>query len=152
MSRNVRPDALFREMTLEDVPEVSEIEKASFHTPWSQDSFVSELLYNQLAWYYVLEYRGSVVAYGGLWTIAGEGHITNIAVRPDMRGHGLGRLITEEMLGAGEGKGCTRFTLEVRPANRAAVQLYESLGFKGVGLRPKYYEDTGEDALIMWRE
>lgn len=152
MSSELTSDVMFREMTLEDVPAVSAIERESFHTPWSEDSFISELLYNQLAWYYVLEYRGRVVAYGGLWTIAGEGHITNIAVSKALRGHGLGRLITVEMIKAGEEKGCTRFTLEVRPANTPAVQLYESLGFKGVGLRPRYYQDTGEDALIMWRE
>lgn len=152
MRSELTSDVTFREMTLEDIPEVSEIERESFQTPWSEDSFVSELLYNQLAWYFVLEYGGRVVAYGGLWTIAGEGHVTNIAVRKALRGHGLGRFITVEMIKAGEEKGCTRFTLEVRPANIPAVQLYESLGFKGVGIRPRYYQDTGEDALIMWRE
>lgn len=152
MKSELASDVMFREMTLEDIPEVSEIERESFQTPWSEDSFVSELLYNQLAWYYVLEYKGRVVAYGGLWTIAGEGHITNIAVGKALRGHGLGRRITVEMIKAGEMKGCTRFTLEVRPANTEAVRLYESLGFKGVGIRPRYYQDTGEDALIMWRE
>lgn len=152
MIKNSESEALFREMTPSDVPAVGAIERLSFKTPWSDESFVSELLYNQLAYYYVLEYEGLIIAYGGLWTVAGEGHITNIAVHPDFRGKGLGRYLVVEMLKAGEAKGCEKFTLEVRPANKEAVQLYESLGFKGVGVRPKYYQDTGEDALIMWKE
>lgn len=145
-------EVTFRTMTAEDIAEVGIIERLSFGTPWSEESFLSELLYNQLAYYYVLEYDEHVIAYGGLWTIAGEGHITNIAVHPGFRGNGLGRTLVVKMLMAGEENGCGKFTLEVRPANIAAVRLYESLGFKGVGVRPKYYQDTGEDALIMWKE
>lgn len=152
MIKNMGSDVLFREMTLADVPEVGIVEQLSFITPWSEDSFVSELLYNQLAFYYVLEYQTRVIAYGGLWTIAGEGHITNIAVHPDFRGNHLGRILVEDMLKAGLSMGCEKFTLEVRPANTPAVRLYESLGFRSVGIRPKYYQDTGEDALIMWKE
>ncbi len=152
MTQNMAFDARFREMTPADVAEVGVIERLSFATPWSEESFISELLYNQLACYYVLEYKDHVIAYGGLWTIAGEGHITNIAVHPGFRGKHLGRYLVVEMLKAGEDKGCDKFTLEVRPGNKPAIQLYESLGFKGVGVRPKYYQDTGEDALIMWKE
>lgn len=152
MTKDMADEALFREMTPADVSEVGVIERLSFATPWSEESFVSELLYNQLACYYVLEFKGHVIAYGGMWTIAGEGHITNIAVHPGFRGRQLGRSLVIGMLKAGEEKGCSKFTLEVRPANTPAVRLYESLGFKGVGIRPKYYQDTGEDALIMWRE
>ncbi len=152
MTSETLHEPVFREMTLSDIPAVCAIERLSFPTPWSEDSFQSELLYNQLAFYYVLELKGHVVAYGGLWTVAGEGHITNIAVHPAFRGRGLGRRVTEAMLEAGSRMGCTRFTLEVRPGNGPAVALYESLGFRSVGVRPRYYQDTGEDALIMWRE
>lgn len=152
MTKNMASDVIFREMTPTDVPEVGSIERLSFPTPWSDDSFMSELLYNKLACYSVLEYQGHVIAYGGLWTVAGEGHITNIAVHPCFRGRHLGRLLVEEMLKAGELKGCEKFTLEVRPGNTPAVRLYESMGFVSVGIRPKYYQDTGEDALIMWKE
>lgn len=151
MNKNMASEVIFREMTLEDVPEVGFLERLSFATPWSEESFVSELLYNQLAFYFVLEYKGRVIAYGGLWTVAGEGHITNIAVHPACREKRMGRLLVENMLEAGSEKGCERFTLEVRPSNTAALRLYESLGFKSVGVRPKYYQDTGEDALIMWK-
>ncbi len=152
MNKNMDSEVLFRDMTPEDVPEVGVLERLSFSTPWSEDSFISELLYNQLASYFVLEYKGHVIAYGGLWVIAGEGHITNIAVHPGCRGKGLGRLLVANMLASGEAKGCEKFTLEVRPANTPALRLYESMGFKSVGIRPKYYQDTGEDALIMWKE
>lgn len=152
MSCETADDLTFREMSLTDIPEVCTIEGLSFPTPWSEESFRSELLYNQLAHYYVLELKGHVVAYGGLWTVAGEGHITNIAVHPVFRGRGYGRRVTELMLAAGEQLACVRFTLEVRTANRPAIALYESLGFHGVGVRPRYYQDTGEDALIMWRD
>lgn len=152
MINDLESEVVFRDMTPTDVPEVVVIERLSFGTPWSADSFISELLYNQLAYYYVLEFKGHPIAYGGLWSIAGEGHITNIAVHPGFRGNHLGRHLVLEMLKAGEALGCEKFTLEVRPANTPAVHLYESLGFRGVGIRPKYYQDTGEDALIMWKE
>lgn len=152
MIKNMESEVLFRDMISEDVPGVGIVERLSFDTPWSDESFLSELLYNQLAWYCVLEYRGQIIGYGGFWAIAGEGHITNIAVHPDFRGNGLGRYLVVEMLKAGDEKGCSKYTLEVRPGNKAAVALYESLGFRGVGIRPKYYQDTGEDALIMWKE
>lgn len=152
MSSEKADELLFREMIPSDVPAVGVIERLSFATPWSEDSFMSELLYNQVAFYFVIEAAGRVAAYGGLWVIAGEGHITNIAVHPECRGQGLGRQLVVRMLQAGREKGCEKFTLEVRPANTPAVKLYESLGFRGVGIRPKYYQDTGEDALIMWLE
>lgn len=152
MTNDMESDLIFREMTLEDIPSVCTVEKLSFNTPWSEESFSSELLYNQLAHYYVLELKKLVVAYGGLWAIAGEGHITNIAVHPAFRGRGYGRMLAEEMIEAGRRHGCARYTLEVRPANLAAVHLYENIGFKSVGIRPKYYQDTGEDALIMWKD
>lgn len=152
MIENMESEVLFREMISEDVPAVGIVERLSFDTPWSDESFLSELLYNQLAWYYVLEYKGQIIGYGGFWAIAGEGHITNIAIHPEFRGNGLGRYLVVEMLKAGDVKGCSKYTLEVRPGNKEAVALYESLGFKGVGIRPKYYQDTGEDALIMWKD
>lgn len=142
----------FREMTPKDIPEVGNVERLSFQTPWSEESFLSELLYNQLAHYYVVEIQGVVVGYGGMWIIVDEGHITNIAVHPAFRGKGLGHVLVQGLLAEGNKKGCSRYTLEVRPSNTEAIALYEKYGFEEVGRRPKYYQDSGEDALIMWKE
>jgi len=147
-----KDDYQFRSMVPTDVPEVLVVERLSFSSPWSEQSFISELLYNEAAHYFVLERNGHIAAYAGLWAIVGEGHITNIAVHPALRGHGLGRKLVEGLMEEAQSLKCTRCTLEVRPSNTEAIKLYESFGFHSVGRRPGYYQDTGEDALIMWTD
>lgn len=145
-------DVVTRMMTLSDLDEIMEIERLSFKTPWSRESFESEIMHNNLAYYLVLEYKGHVVAYGGLWFVVDEGHITNIAVHPVCRGKGLGETLVREMVSFARAKDVRRMTLEVRTKNEPAIKLYEKIGFEGHGIRPGYYQDSGEDALIMWIE
>jgi len=149
---NQKNDVVTRLMTLNDLDEIMEIERLSFKTPWSRESFESEIMENNLAYYLVLEYKGHVVAYGGLWFVIDEGHITNIAVHPVCRGKGWGETLVREMVIFASAKGVKRMTLEVRTKNEPAIKLYEKIGFAGHGIRPGYYQDTGEDALIMWIE
>jgi ribosomal-protein-alanine N-acetyltransferase len=97
----------------------------------------------------VLETEGRVVAYAGVWLVITEGHITNIAVHPDFRGRGYGERITRALMEQSLAVGISWLTLEVRRTNHIAQNRYTKLGFHEVGIRKKYYEDNGEDALIM---
>lgn len=141
-----------RPMKLHDLPDILEIERRSFPTPWSKGAFLSELLDNKRAHYLVADYQGKAVGYIGLWLIAGEGHITNVAVHPNWRHRGIGRRLMEAMADYCISRGARRMTLEVRRSNIIAQRLYESLGFVYCGTRKGYYRDNGEDAFIMWRE
>ena len=94
-------------MTLEDIPEVLAIERQSFTTPWSRQAYTSELRDNDRAHYLVARYKDAVIGYIGVWLIGGEGHITNVAVHPQWRNQGVGRLLLQaiEKLVSGFGGG-----------------------------------------------
>ena len=134
-----------------DIDAIAEIDRLCFATPWSRDAYARELRANKLAFYIVAEEDTEIIGFAGLWGIIEEGHITNVAVHPAYRNKGLGRTLVSRLISVAEQYGIDKFTLEVRPSNEAAIALYNKLGFKAVGKRPKYYEDNGEDALIMWR-
>ena len=138
-----------RRMTLTDVDAVAAIERATFPTPWSRDAFVQEMTANAVARYLVAEAGGEVIGYAGAWLILDESHITNVAIREDMRGLGLGRKLMQELLQYLSNLGAAYATLEVRVSNERAQRLYQSLGFIPVGRRKQYYDDTREDALLM---
>ena len=142
----------FRAMTLSDVDRVYEIELESFSPPWSKDSFVRELTENKLARYFVIEINGFIVAYGGMWLIVDEAHVTNIAVAKDFRGLGMGNILVERMADMALGEGAENMTLEVRVSNERAINLYKKFGFEEYGIRPNYYIENNEDALIMWKK
>ncbi len=147
----VEGKTLVRSMTVEDIAAVVDIEKESFATPWTPHAFRMEMK-NSVAVYRVVEVDGRVAAYGGMWLILDEVHVTNIAVHPDYRGRHLGRKIMEVLMTEARQRNLLRMTLEVRKQNHVAIALYKKLGFLMAGIRPGYYQDTGEDALIMWVE
>ena len=152
---NVIEDFEVRAMTTEDIPQVCQIEKDSFTLPWSESAFRSELEDNEMAFYHVVVPTSNpkqVVGYGGFWIIFDEAHITNIAIKSDLRGHRLGHLLVETMQQIARLKGAERMTLEVRVSNTNALKLYHRLNFKEEGVRKRYYSDNNEDALIMWCE
>lgn len=138
-----------RLMRLKDADQVADIEEATFARPWSRDSFRLELTRNAAARYLVAEEDGRILGYAGAWIILDESHITNIAVREDARGRGIGRKLTEELLQVLSNLGACYATLEVRESNLRAQNLYKSLGFISVGRRKRYYEDNNEDAYLM---
>jgi [ribosomal protein S18]-alanine N-acetyltransferase len=140
----------FRPMREEDIPVICEIEVESFATPWTSGAFHNELNNNQFAQYLVMEVGGRIAGYGGMWLIMEEAHITNIAVREAYRGRKLGERLLREMMRNARLFGALRMTLEVRPSNTVAQNLYEKLGFYSVGIRRGYYTDNKEDAIIMW--
>lgn len=141
---------VIRRMTVHDVDQVHDVEKLTFSLPWSRDSFQNELTHNQFAHYLVLEREGEVVGYGGMWLIGDEAHVTNIAIAPEYRGRKWGEKLLLAMKRYAIQQGAIAMTLEVRASNQVAQALYEKIGFYKTGIRPKYYSDNGEDALIMW--
>ena len=142
-------EPVIRFMRLKDVDAVAAIEEATFARPWSRVSFRQELTRNAVARYLVAEENGQVLGYAGAWVILDESHITNIAVREDARGRGIGRRLTARLMQILSNLGASYATLEVRVSNIRAQNLYKSLGFISVGKRKRYYEDNGEDAFLM---
>jgi len=145
-----RDELAFRWMTLEDVDAVFELERLAFPTPWPRDAFVNELTINQNAKYVVALSDGQVAAYCGMWIVLDEAHITNIAVHPSFRGRKIGERLMRQMMGLAYLLGARSMTLEVRPSNTAARNMYAKLGFAEHGRRKQYYSDNNEDAIIMW--
>jgi [ribosomal protein S18]-alanine N-acetyltransferase len=136
-------------MRLEDVDDVQRIEEASFSTPWPPNAYRSELMTNKLAAYLVVRAEGRIVAYGGMWLMVDEAHITTFAVHPSWRRQRLGERLLLAFLDLARDRHAREATLEVRLSNLAARRLYEKYGFRPVGVRPRYYSDNNEDALIM---
>ena len=139
-------------MRLEDIPAVHAIERASFPVPWPSYAFRQELETNRLARYLVVRATGEVVAYGGLWLMVDEAHVTTFAVLPAWRRQGVGARLMLALLDLAVGLGAAVVTLEVAISNLDARRLYERFGFRPVGVRPRYYSHNGEDALIMTTE
>ena len=138
-------------MRLADLEQVLEIERLSFPTPWSRQSFLHELLENERAVYLVYKEAGRVYGYIGMWVVLDEGHITNLAVHPAFRRRGTGRSLIVRLEEIARERGVRHLTLEVRKSNLAAQNLYRDLGFVSVGIRRQYYLDNMEDAIIMWK-
>ena len=136
-------------MTIEDLPSVHAIERSSFLVPWPDDAYRNELLTNRLASYVVARAGVEVVGFGGLWVMVDEAHITSFAVDPRWRRRGVGERMLLALLDRAVERGAREATLEVRLSNMPARRLYEKYGFRPVGIRPRYYSDNGEDALIM---
>lgn len=97
------------------------------------------------------EPQAVVIGIGCQWAILEEAHITIVGIHPDYQHQGLGQFLMQALLTAAKDRGLERATLEVRDSNTAALKLYEKFGFKVAGRRKRYYQDTGEDALILWR-
>lgn len=133
-----------------DAEGIASIEKICFKDPWSKESILDEIVKNDLSTYTVAEYKGEIVGYIGMWNIADEGHITNIAVIPEYRCNKIADKMLDKAICDANEKNIKAFTLEVRKTNEIAQKFYIKKGFKNMGIRPKYYMD-GEDAIIMWR-
>lgn len=137
----------FTEEYIEDVYLVSEL---SFHVAWSK-SEISKELNNKLAKYFIAVVDNKAIAFGGMWIIADEANITNIAVHPNYRGEGLGKDILSSMVQYCKDNAVPDMTLEVRSSNIIAQNLYSSFDFKEEGIRKSFYLDNNEDAIIMWK-
>ena len=136
-------------MRLGDVGAVLEIERLSFSSPWPAYAFEQELTANRLAHYLVARLDDRVVAFGGIWLMVDEAHITTFGVHPDHRRRGIGRRLLLRLAERAIELGSARMTLEVRVSNLPAQALYRSFAFRVAGRRIAYYSDDGEDALVM---
>lgn len=133
-----------------DLPGLVSLEQACFAIPWSEESLRYDLCDHPAAHYFVADAPdGSLAGYAAFWQALDEAQITNVAVAPAWRRRGLGRLLLQALIGKASELALETLFLEVRSSNRPAIALYESAGFKSVGLRRAYYSDNGEDAIIM---
>jgi ribosomal-protein-alanine N-acetyltransferase len=146
-----RPDHFsIARMTPSDVAAVTRIERASFSTIWPADAFYNELSTNKLAHYFVGRFNDNIVAYGGIWVILEDSHITTLAVDPEHRGRRFGEVLLLRLIEEAIERGSAWLTLEVRESNTVAQRLYRKYGFTTVTMRTGYYSDDNESALIMW--
>lgn len=166
------PSFLLREMRHDDLPRVTEIDRSSFALPWSIRTYEFELENRGTSHLVVLQEldsfpagtgrmfemlrrlrrqlpRGQVIGYGGFWLIAGEAHISTIAVDQAHRGRGLGEVLLVGMLQRALNGDAAYSVLEVRESNHTAQALYEKYEYRVVGRRRAYYRDNNEDALLM---
>src|SRR5471032_317416 len=146
-----RPNRLaVSEMNAADIERVLEIEVLSFSSSWPKDAFANEVRENKLAHYFVGRLDGRIVAYGGIWVILEDSHVTTIAVHPDVRGQRLGEEVLVHLLDEAIERDASWITLEVRETNDVAQKLYRKYGFTVVSTRRGYYSDNNESALVMW--
>ncbi len=141
-----------RQMRPEDLDEVMEIEQYSFPTPWTRTVYENDLKRNPNSRFFVArsDDEGSeLLGYIGNWVIEDECHVGTIASKREFRGQGIAEALLIYAARASLAEGVTYIILEVRENNFAAINLYKKLGFKQVGLRRRYYRDTGEDALLL---
>lgn len=139
---------IIRPMRAADLQAVVELDRLSFSAPWPEDAFETELA-NMNARCWVAEANGRVAAALVLWRVLDEAHIATIAVHPELRRQGIGARLLEHSMHEAYTEGTRVYHLEVRATNLSAQKLYINFGFEAVGRRPKYYKDTGEDALLM---
>jgi ribosomal-protein-alanine N-acetyltransferase len=129
---------------------VLKIEAQVYPRPWSLGLFLSELALRTTRIYAVAKVGPTVVGYAGLMLVAGDGHVTTVAVDPAWHRQGIGTRLLLAISRAGIARGCSGLTLEVRVSNDAAQSMYRRFGYAPAGIRKNYYSESNEDALVMW--
>ena len=142
------PKFFIDQMQLEDLDQIMAIEQVCFPTAWPRQVFEMELK-SPRSFTRVSKLGDMVVGYVVAWTVYDEGHILNIAVLPEFRRMGIGEDLMTDCLDYFSRRHAKYALLEVRTSNIGAIKLYEKLGFNSIGIRRGYYNDTGEDALVM---
>ena len=135
-----------------DLDDIYELDVQTFAMPWSKEALSYDILENDNAFVIVAEYEGEFAGYADIWTVLDEADLNSIAVRVDFRRKGIGDAIMLAMTEMLPANGVATINLEVRVSNMPAIKLYKKYGFNECGVRPGYYLDNGEDALIMKRE
>ncbi len=147
-TRSKRPGV--QPMGLRDLDDIMEIERLAFRSPWSRQVFIEEMD-REWAHIDVLRERpgGPVVAFVNFWLVRDEVHILNVATHPDARRRGHASTLLTHVIDFAAGARCRYVTLEVRRSNQGAIRLYRKFGFRPVGIRPNYYVEDQEDAVVM---
>jgi [ribosomal protein S18]-alanine N-acetyltransferase len=130
--------------------EVMRVDKLVYLRPWSIAMLRQELDKRESRHYVVARVDNTHVGHAGIMVVAGEGHITTVAVDPAWQRHGIGALLMLDLHEYAIERGLEALTLEVRVSNTAAIALYRRFGYAPAGVRKNYYSDEGEDGLIMW--
>jgi ribosomal-protein-alanine N-acetyltransferase len=143
-----------RKITFDDLPGVIELERLLFtDDAWSEETYRSELADRDGTRHYVLaEEDGVIAGWAGLAAAGGQGDVLTIGVRPELQGRGLGSILLTELLDEAADRGCGEVFLDVRADNDRARRLYERMGFRAIGVRKRYYQPSGVDAIVMVRE
>jgi ribosomal-protein-alanine N-acetyltransferase len=138
----------FEKVKLEDIDEMLKIEKKSFHSHWSRQTFIDEFSADN-GHYVAIKDGGRILGYSGFRYVLDEGHITTLAVSPKFRKKGIGTKLIAQLIEDAKVKGLKKLYLEVRQSNVAAQKIYKKFGFKVLDRRREYYQHPGEDALVM---
>ena len=144
-----------RRMTADDLTQVMAIEQVAFSNPWTLEMVKKELTQDWSTVLLAEEPAGAgweVLGFAIFWLVADEIHVLNVATAQVHRRRGIGRAVVEATIDYGRAHRCRIASLEVRRGNEAAIGLYKALGFKAVGMRPNYYTDDREDAVVMVRD
>jgi [ribosomal protein S18]-alanine N-acetyltransferase len=143
-----------RPISIESIDRILALDRLCFGGLWSENSYHRELT-NDNSHFLGVTVDNSLglttIGFGCFWAILDEAHITLLGIHPDYQGQGLGQLLLRSMLDRAREIEMARATLEVRASNQGAIHIYEKFGFETVGRRKKYYQDNGEDGIIMWR-
>lgn len=147
------PHIIVEPITIAEIDEVLAIESAAFINPWTRQMYEADLANREVSQVVVARtLDGRAVGFCSFWIVADELHINNLAVLPEQRRAGVGGSLVEHVLGEAQRRGAGRATLEVRRSNEPARRLYARWGFAVSAVRPRYYTEPEEDALILWRE
>ena len=150
MEHRVQNDKItLRPATSSDVLNISILEERVFPTPWSEEPIRHDIEHNESALVAVAEWDGNFAGYLDVWQVVGEGQVNNFGVLPEFRDKGIGSQLMQYMMEWLLENGNLEISLEVRVSNEGAIRLYHRMGFRDLGVRKKYYLDTGEDALLM---
>ena len=138
----------FREMLVEDLDQVMEIEEDLFAVPWTKEGFLTYLM-KEDTMFFVVEEKGRILGFCSMMTVLDEGDILNVAVRRDRQKEGIGFFLVDSMIRMAQMQGIRVVHLEVRESNESARRLYRRLGFQEDGLRKNYYTEPAEAAALM---
>ena len=136
----------------DEIDAVLMVEASAFTNPWTREMYVNEMQNEGVSFIYAArDGAGRMVGFCSFWKIFDELHINNLAIVPEWRRRGVASALLVRILDEGTALGLTSATLEVRRSNEPARQLYERFGFTEAGVRPGYYTNPVEDALVLWR-
>lgn len=142
---------ILREMMIDDLDQVLEIEEELFSVPWTKEGFFTFLTRDD-SMFLVVEEKEKILGYCGLLMVLDEGDVLNVAVRKDRQREGIGNFLMESLIRLSGQLGISMIHLEVRKGNETAIRLYERLGFERDGIRKGYYTDPVEDAVLMTKK